>query len=74
MTSLSVSDLTGRPRGSVRLDLQSLTALGMRYALSTVEDLRRLGALPVETPDDEVVAAFADHLADVARRLLLVSP
>ena len=70
----ALARLTGRPSVRVRMDLQSLTALGMRYALSTADDLRRLGALPVETTDEEAVATFADHLADVARRLLFVSP
>ena len=53
----------------LRLGLQSLTALTMRYALSSPRELARLAGVPDDPP--AALRVFEDHLVHVARRLLL---
>ncbi len=65
----------GRSGTSLRLDVQGLVALTLRYALSTPEHLAQLAGMPAPTSAAEgavVVAALDDHLVDLARRLFEV--
>jgi AcrR family transcriptional regulator len=68
-----LAEHTGRSAQALRLPLQSVVALGMRYALSTPAELARLAGLPApssEADEHAVVQAIADHLAAVATALL----
>lgn len=73
----SLAGPLGRSPTSLRLDVQGVVALTLRYALSTPEHLAQLAGLPTPTTPaqaDAVVAALDDHLVDLAQRLLEVRP
>lgn len=53
--------------GDLRLRLQSVVALGVRYALASAAELARLAAIP----EADAVAHFETHLVTVALQLLL---
>ncbi len=58
---------------SLRLDIQGVVALTLRYALSTPAHLAQLAGLPApSSPADaeEIVAALDNHLVSLAQRLL----
>ncbi len=58
---------------SLRLDIQGVVALTLRYALSTPEHLAQLAGLPAPTSaaeNDEIIAAVDEHLVRLAQRLL----
>ena len=66
-----------RASTSLRLDVQGLVALILRYALSTPAHLAQLAGLPAPSSPAEVegiIAALDDHLVDLAQRLLDVRP
>jgi len=73
----ALAPVVGTPAGEVRLNVQAIIALGMRYSLSTPRELARLAGLAGPRggigPRHEAAAvrAFEDHLVRVARRLLL---
>ncbi len=76
-TSALLAESTGRPVIELRLAVQAVIALGMRYCLSTPRELARLvgSVAPGEEPSDEqaqaAVDTFEDHLVRVAHRLLV---
>jgi len=73
----ALSPVVGVPAVEVRLNVQAIIALGMRYSLSTPRELARLagisGARGAVGSKQEAAAvrAFEDHLVRVAKRLLL---
>ncbi len=63
----------GQPEGQLRWHIQSLAALGMRYALSTPRELARFDGQPEpagKRAAEAAVRAAEDHLVRVAQRLL----
>lgn len=60
-----VAAITGRPAGTLRLPLQSLSFLIARYAISTEREL----ALFTHTTGSDAIAAAEDHLVAVGRAL-----
>ncbi len=65
-----LSDGLGRPAAELRLDLQSLVTLTMRYSLSTEAELARVVGLPPSAAG-QAIAAVERHLVDLAQRMLL---
>jgi AcrR family transcriptional regulator len=65
-TSRLLAEPLGRPALELRMMLQSLIALGMRYSLSTPRELARLAGVP----EKRAVEAFEDHLVRVTHRML----
>ena len=78
-TSTLLAAPLGRPVVELRMAIQAVIALGMRYSLSTPRELARLaGAATPEndvTPQQEQTAVllFEDHLVRVAHHLVLES-
>ncbi len=63
----------GRVPMSLRLDIQGVVTLVLRYALSTPEHLAQLAGLPAPTTKadrERVIAALDDHLVHLTLRLL----
>ena len=60
----------GKSASEVRFDLQCITALGMRFALSTPHELARLAGLPPNATDEEALQHTEDGLVRVALRML----
>lgn len=71
--SATLAAALGRPQPALRLALQSIVALGMRYALSDEAELAWFGNLPARTKKQRKAAlqTIEDHLVDTARKLLL---
>ncbi|MCP4873455.1 MAG: TetR/AcrR family transcriptional regulator [Proteobacteria bacterium] len=69
----ALAEPLGRSPVSLRLDVQGVVALTLRYALSTPEHLAQLAGLPAPaSPADgeRTVTALDDHLVSLAQRLL----
>lgn len=69
--SVLLAQRLGRPVAAVRLDLQSLVSLTMRYSLSTPAELARVAGLPPDTDDETAVTAIEDYLVDLVHRLAI---
>ena len=70
---------TGRPAGAVRLEVQSLVALVVRYSLSSPREIVRLTGLSGprgawKRQHGAAVRALEDHLVRLAHRSLLEGP
>lgn len=66
----ALSEVLGRPRPEIRFAVQCLTALSMRYALSSDEELADLaGQAAVKRPED-AVAYTETQLVALGRQLL----
>jgi len=69
--------LAGRPAAEQRFAVQSVVAVGMRYALSSPRELAQLNGLETATGEvDEAMEALAiestaDQLVFMARRMML---
>ncbi len=68
-TTEALAGPLGRDRVSLRLQIQSVVALILRYGLSTPEHLAELAGLP---DSDEIVQVIEDHLVRVSKRILEV--
>lgn len=66
-TASSLGSLLGRPAAELRLALQSLIVLGVRYALSSPAELTRLAHVSGEA---RARRAVEDHLVEIAEILL----
>jgi len=73
-TTALLSLLLDRDPAGIRFAVQSLTALGMRYALSSPRELAQLAALPTETPAARAVEHTENGLVALARQLLSLAP
>ncbi|MBW2629066.1 MAG: TetR/AcrR family transcriptional regulator [Deltaproteobacteria bacterium] len=78
-TSALLAAQLGRPVVELRMAIQAVIALGMRYSLSTPRELARLAGLVAPdknaTPQQEraAVTLYEDHLVRVAQNLVLES-
>ncbi|MBT3222656.1 MAG: TetR/AcrR family transcriptional regulator [Proteobacteria bacterium] len=68
--SAAAAEFVGKPASDIRFDLQCITALGMRFALSSPRELARLAGLPPETSVEEALQHTEDGLVRVAQRIL----
>ncbi len=57
------------PPASLRLRLQSIVHMTVRYALSTEREIREIAG--IKGTDSEVLLHIEDHLVDLAKRILL---
>lgn len=74
-TATLLAAAADRPIARVRLEVASVVALIVRYALADLDQLRSLLALTVEQCDDErLLAAVDNHLVDLALRVLRIDP
>jgi AcrR family transcriptional regulator len=73
----ALAAVTGRPAAEQRFAVQSVVAVGMRYALSSPKELAQLNGLETATGEvDEAMEALAiestaDQLVFMARRMML---
>ena len=78
-TSTLLAAPLGRPVGELRMAIQAVIALGMRYSLSSPRELARLagvvGSEKDATPQESqaAVTLYEDHLVRVAQHLVLES-
>ncbi len=71
-TSTLLERLVGRPASEMRLAVQSLTHLAIRYGLTSSRELALVVGSP--TKRDAAREAVEDHLVELALRLLDVAP